>query len=216
MTDSQQYSIDRDELAAAPPGNRRDRRGSTREALLNAAERLWAERGIRGASLDDVAAAAGLTKGAVYSNFTGKIDMLFALLERYAQYELRTTVGWVLRDSERSLDDRLEQEYERRMASEDARLLALLTVEFWLYGMRDYSVGWRIAGWYDMRRNRLAEKLAEKLTETEGISATDRATLAMALDRGLMFQHLVDPERVPARLYASGMRLVLTGSPQDR
>ena len=51
---------------------RQERRAQTRAALLDAAERLWAERGIRGASLDEIAAQAGLTKGAVYSNFAGK------------------------------------------------------------------------------------------------------------------------------------------------
>lgn len=33
-------------------------------------------------ALDDVAAAAGLTKGAVYSNFTGKADLLLELMRR--------------------------------------------------------------------------------------------------------------------------------------
>lgn len=214
MTQPERDSLDRDELAPipAPPAHRRARRGNTRTALLDAAERLWAERGISGASLDDIAAAAGLTKGAVYSNFAGKLDMLFALFERYAQRQTRSTVGWCLRESERSFEARLEQEYERRLGTEESRLMALLRVEFWLYGMRDYSAVSRVADWYDTRRNRLAEMLAEKLTETDGISALDRATLAMAVDTGLMLQHLLDPDRVPARLYASGMRLVLTGS----
>src|SRR3954466_13368507 len=66
---------------------RQHRRVQTRTALLDAAQRLWAERGIHGASLDDIAASAGLTKGAVYSNFTGKTDLLLALLERYTQTE---------------------------------------------------------------------------------------------------------------------------------
>ncbi|WP_243717763.1 TetR/AcrR family transcriptional regulator, partial [Actinomadura sp. KC345] len=65
------------------PDPRGDRREQTRTALLTAAERLWAERGIHGASLDDIAAAAGLTKGAVYSNFAGKTDLLLALMERF-------------------------------------------------------------------------------------------------------------------------------------
>src|SRR5207248_3078174 len=64
---------------------RQDRRAQTRAALLDAAERLWAERGIRGASLDEIAARAGLTKGAVYSNFASKSDLVLALLERYTQ-----------------------------------------------------------------------------------------------------------------------------------
>ena len=51
--------------------------------------------------------------------------------------------------------------------------------------------------------------LREDLRDTGGISATDRAALAVALDFGLAMQHLLDPDRVPAELYAHGMRLVL-------
>src|SRR5271166_4734292 len=57
------------------------RRQQTREHLLQAAAQVFAERGFHGASLDEVAAAAGFTKGAVYSNFKNKEDLFLALLE---------------------------------------------------------------------------------------------------------------------------------------
>jgi AcrR family transcriptional regulator len=189
---------------------RQDRRVQTRTALLDSAQRLWAERGIHGASLDDIAASAGLTKGAVYSNFTGKTDLLLALLERYTQSEAELCGS--LRRVEDEHDwahfEQLGRDYARRLGTDDARLLAQLLVEFWLYGMRDYSAGWRIADWYQEQRTRLADRLASD----DEVSSADRATLAMAMDLGLALQHLLDPERVPAELYASGMRLVL-GSP---
>ena len=40
---------------------RQEKRVLTRTALLDSAQRLWAERGIHGASLDDIAASAGLS-----------------------------------------------------------------------------------------------------------------------------------------------------------
>ncbi|MEO5877205.1 MAG: TetR/AcrR family transcriptional regulator [Streptosporangiaceae bacterium] len=183
---------------------RQEKRVQTRTALLDSAQRLWAERGIHGASLDDIASSAGLTKGAVYSNFTGKTDLLLALLERYTQSETELCeslreAGWVDRF------EHLGQDYARRLGTDDARLFAQLLLEFWLYGMRDYSAGWRIADWYEEQRTRLAGRLGSD----DGVSATDRATLAMAMDLGLALQHLLDPERVPAEVYASGMRLVL-------
>ena len=57
------------------------RRAMTREHLLEAAAVVFARDGYHGASLDDVAAAAGFTKGAVYSNFKGKEDLFLALLD---------------------------------------------------------------------------------------------------------------------------------------
>jgi AcrR family transcriptional regulator len=51
----------------------------TPERLLDAARKLFATQGYDGASLDDVAAAAGMTKGAVYHHFESKADLFWAL-----------------------------------------------------------------------------------------------------------------------------------------
>jgi len=172
----------------------------TREALLDAAQRLWAERGVHGASLDDIAGAAGLTKGAVYSNFAGKADLLFALLERH------TTRG-----------ERLGRRWDGD--NDEDRLLGQLLVEFWLYGMRDYSAGWRIADWYHCQRTELAERLERQEPSGDApdggpaMPAQERAALAMAMELGLALQHLLDPDRVPAGIYDRAMRLVLGGAP---
>ena len=64
------------------------RRQQTRDHLLRAAAQVFAERGYHGASLDEVAAAAGFTKGAVYSNFKNKEDLFLALLESHYDCEL--------------------------------------------------------------------------------------------------------------------------------
>src|SRR5580698_7421916 len=57
------------------------RRQQTREHLLAAAAEVFAARGFHGASLDEVAAVAGFTKGAVYSNFKNKEDLFLALFK---------------------------------------------------------------------------------------------------------------------------------------
>ncbi|GAB3961709.1 TetR family transcriptional regulator [Actinoallomurus acanthiterrae] len=193
---------------------RQERRAQTRAALLDAAERLWAERGIRGASLDEIAARAGLTKGAVYSNFASKSDLVLALLERYTQADPGLGALTDLRGSERSPDERRAaagRHYAERLSDEETRMRALLLVELWLFGMRDFSAGWRIADWYHARREELAADLAAGSSE---MSPEDRASLAMAIEFGLALQHLLDPERVPAELYGSGVGLLM-GPPAD-
>jgi AcrR family transcriptional regulator len=188
---------------------RQEKRAQTRAALLDAAERLWAQRGIRGASLDEVAAQAGMTKGAVYSNFAGKTDLILALLERYTQGETLQEVHGSLRDPGRPRADRCAdagRRYARRLTAEETRMKAMLQVELWLFGMRDFSAGWRIADWYHNHR----EGLAAGLTPGAGdLSAQDRASLAMAIEFGLAIQHLLDPDRVPAELYGPGVSMVL-------
>src|SRR4051812_50109383 len=59
----------------------RPRKDEVRERVLQAAGEVFAERGFAAASLDQVAAAAGFTKGAVYSNFRSKDDLFLALME---------------------------------------------------------------------------------------------------------------------------------------
>ena len=55
---------------------------ATRDRLLDAAEQVFYERGVAGASLADVANRAGLTRGAVYWHFKDKLDLFGAVVQR--------------------------------------------------------------------------------------------------------------------------------------
>src|ERR1700722_12688686 len=55
----------------------------TRSLLLDAAEEVFAEKGFTAATLDDIAHAAGYTKGAIYKHFTTKEDLFLAVSDRY-------------------------------------------------------------------------------------------------------------------------------------
>jgi AcrR family transcriptional regulator len=63
---------------------RQRRRAETRALLLEAGLKVFAERGLEAASLDDVAEAAGFSKGAIYRQFPSKGGFLLALFEQYA------------------------------------------------------------------------------------------------------------------------------------
>lgn len=54
----------------------------TREALLDAAERLFAQRGVSRTSLQEIAKAAGVTRGAVYWHFDDKAELFNAMMAR--------------------------------------------------------------------------------------------------------------------------------------
>ncbi|MBN9630397.1 TetR/AcrR family transcriptional regulator [Leifsonia sp. TF02-11] len=58
------------------------RRRRTRARLLDAAFDVFAEQGVRAASVETIAEAAGFTRGAFYSNFSSKEELFFALMER--------------------------------------------------------------------------------------------------------------------------------------
>jgi AcrR family transcriptional regulator len=64
------------------------RRIHTREILLSSAQQLFIERGYAQVSVSDICAAAGFTRGAFYSNFTDKDDIMSALFDQHAQDRL--------------------------------------------------------------------------------------------------------------------------------
>jgi len=65
--------------------SRAEQQQLTRSRLLAAAAEVFAEHGFGGASLDAIATRAGYTRGAVYSNFADKAEILIALIDREAE-----------------------------------------------------------------------------------------------------------------------------------
>jgi AcrR family transcriptional regulator len=73
-----------------PPGDAVDaadaprsaRREATRQRILDAAREVFAERGVIGGTVEDICERAGFTRGAFYSNFGDKDDVIDALVER--------------------------------------------------------------------------------------------------------------------------------------
>src|ERR1700704_5944630 len=67
----------------------RPTRDDTREKLLEAAARVFEEQGIGGASIETIAAAAGFTRGAFYSNFKSKDELIIAMPEDHVEQSIR-------------------------------------------------------------------------------------------------------------------------------
>lgn len=81
------YQNDNSSGGQAPARVRRSPRrtsggAATRERIVDAAERLFAERGFSGVSMPAIAAAAGITAGAIYKHFEGKEELFFSIVRR--------------------------------------------------------------------------------------------------------------------------------------
>ncbi|MGW1290684.1 TetR/AcrR family transcriptional regulator [Streptomyces sp. NPDC001118] len=74
------------------------RRAHTRERLLDAADRVLVERGYAQTTIEDVCAAAGYTRGAFYSSFGSKQDLVLALFDRHSARRLNRLES-LLRDA---------------------------------------------------------------------------------------------------------------------
>jgi AcrR family transcriptional regulator len=78
--------------------SREDSREQTTQRLLTAAQQLIAAKGLNAASVENIAAAAGYTRGAFYSNFNSKDDLFIELLRRDHQ-QTHIELGALQRDS---------------------------------------------------------------------------------------------------------------------
>lgn len=65
----------------------------TRERIIASAARVFAHKGFQRASLDEVAAAAGVTKGAIYWHFKSKNDLFFAMLDSRLRQDTAPLLG---------------------------------------------------------------------------------------------------------------------------
>src|SRR5215471_1424210 len=67
----------------------RPTRDETRDKLFEAAARVFEDHGIGGASIEAIAAAAGFSRGAFYSNFASKDELIIAMLEDHVEQSIR-------------------------------------------------------------------------------------------------------------------------------
>src|SRR5438128_2278788 len=75
----------------------RPTRDDTREKLFEAAARVFEEQGIGGASIETLAATAGFSRGAFYSNFKSKDELIIAMLEDHLEQTIRRNLDLLAR-----------------------------------------------------------------------------------------------------------------------
>jgi AcrR family transcriptional regulator len=193
---------------------RAQRKELTRELLLDAAAEVFAGKGYHGASLDDVADAAGFTKGAVYSNFSTKAELFGALLERHAQRRERA-----LREALRATPvDALPGLAEAWLGSgsDEERDWDLLAVEFWLAAVRDPAVRAKLAASRESAMADLAALLDAKLQAAgrrTQLSGRELALVLDALGTGMLMGRYLEPATEHGDLFARIVGALLAEAP---
>jgi AcrR family transcriptional regulator len=188
------------------------KQGSSRAQLLAAASRVFARSGYHGASMSEIAAEAGFSKGALYWNFASKEDLFFALLDEL-DGQLRALIATA---SSTPAEQERTGELSRGLSAvlADARDVVLLFHEYSALAVRDPKVAAR----YAERNARLREEIAVAARlrhETVGvplaIPAEDLATALIALVDGLSIQQLTEPDVVPEELFGQITALIEDG-----
>jgi AcrR family transcriptional regulator len=183
--------------------SRVEARARTRAALLDAAARVFVERGFAGASVERIAAAAGYTRGAFYSNFGSK-EELFAELLQERVYSVYRGMAIESMGEERPGLREVGERLAAIQAHPDGRWLFRLWLELLAHAGRDERFREIAAGFWSGNRMLTAASIARTYTEAgeEPPAAPDRlASALIALDVGLALQHFADPDAAPLDLY---------------
>jgi AcrR family transcriptional regulator len=134
----------------------------TRQRLLAEAQRLFRERGYAATSLEQIAEAAEVTKGAIYGHFASKEDLMLSALEAAPAPDYSTT----LNDQSRPLNERLA-EYGRAVAVEDPGDAAELAMflEFYAALLRAPDALQRYSSRVERRLQQLADADSDELSK---------------------------------------------------
>ena len=202
------------EKAEPPRLTRKQRQEHTRKCLLESAGRVFARRGLTQASVDEVAADAGFTKGAVYANFGSKEELFLEMLDvRFARR---------LADMERAMSTGEPPEVQARAAGRDfIDFLSSdpdwrrLFIEAALHASRDAAFRVRLQEHYAAMRSRMADLLRARSEAggfDPGVPFDQLATMIFAMANGVAFERLVDPESVPDDLFSGMLELFTLGA----
>ncbi len=185
---------------------RAESRQRTREALIDAAIGVFARDGYAGASVDAIAAQAGFTVGALYSNFATKQELFLAVFEQHCAGELaalRALAGQAATAEEllaavtarfADLDDQQRQWWQ-------------LSAELWLYAQRHPEAATRLAAIQAEARQVIAQALGHG-----GHPLSDElAAVIHALWGGFMHYRLTNPGAVSAEAFGRALGWLLAG-----
>ena len=188
---------------------REERRVRTREELVDAADRLFTANGFHTTTVDAIAADAGYTKGAVYSNFASKEDLFFAVYERRVDAAVRTSERLLADLGTSDAIDRAAADGASRKGRDDGWLAVFF--EFWSHVLRHPELRDRFARVHARNQAPFAAALKRDGLAPTGtdVAPDELVVAAMAMDVGLALERLVRPDAVDVTLSSRMARRVL-------
>src|SRR2546430_14133417 len=188
----------------------RPTREETRQRIFEAATLVFAERGVAGATIDELATAAGFSRGSFHSNFTSKDGLAVAMLDDHLEHsqahnrmlldDTPDPSGFVraLRADEGRRDDPLHRN-------------PLLQVELMLYVARTPSLRPRLGEHLRAMRQLVGEIATSALAARNvrfDVPAVELGTILVAVEDGLRLHRLIDPDSTPEDAFFKALELL--------
>jgi AcrR family transcriptional regulator len=192
----------------------RAERREARNELLTAALRVFARRGYRDAGVEEIAAEAGYSKGALYWHFSGKEELLLTLLEERVDTPLRERFALLAAaPPERDMSVEATRAFAQQLDREREALL--LEREYWSLAIRDPELRARYAERQTELRRDLAAALEARArhlgTPDLTMAAEEVARIVMSIIGGLAVDELIEPGSVRPELLGEALAVVYAG-----
>jgi AcrR family transcriptional regulator len=174
---------------------------------------VFLRRGFFAASLDEVAEEAGFSKGAVYSNFTDKEDLLLALVEDRTELRRRRITELVNPDAPMEAQAREGGEEFNHILQEE-RDWNPLFLEFWVCIARNPALQRRFATRHRAMKAAVAALIEDRATRDGRqlpMPAENLATALFAMGNGFSLERLADPDGVPEDLFGTMIANFMAG-----
>jgi AcrR family transcriptional regulator len=173
---------------------RGDKRERTQAALIAAAWEVIEERGFAAASLEEIARRAGMTRGAIYSNFPSRSDLLLAAVAKRGLN--------IDRDFSRpgTLKEQLRRFAEGLIETlPDARGTQRWHAEFMVHIAADPALRDHIAGGFAGMFDEMARQFRAQHGDRLAIDAHSLALAVQSLAMGFVYQRILSADAVPDR-----------------
>jgi AcrR family transcriptional regulator len=177
----------------------RPTRDDTREKLFEAAARVFEEQGIGSASIEAIAAAAGFTRGAFYSNFESKDELIIAMIEDHVARSIARMHELLAKH--RNLADFIDALKRMDRSQQDPLGRSpLLHMEMILFVARAEKRRPELAKRLRARRKLIVDIVDSTAKSSGRNRALDPAwtgAIVLALEDGFRLHRLIDPETTP-------------------
>jgi AcrR family transcriptional regulator len=179
----------------------------TQARLLSAAEEVFVRDGYEAAQLDEIAATAGRSKGAVYTHFKSKEDLFLALFEHRTRSYVERFVSSLRKCTSRKESHEAFREFYVGLAED--RTWPILTLEFKLFALRHPESKERLRKAYEMSKTTrdvaLPEQVFGQITREQQTDHDLSITALGPIVSGLILESYFEPQILSEK----GLRRIL-------